>query len=71
MSIFTIFSKKLSILIALLLLITNYCLSQPNIPVPSKNIILHEKPKDFPKITLEDKKKAVILMLFLTNKSRL
>ena len=43
--IFTIFSKKLSILIALLLLITNYCLSQPNIPVPSKNIILHEKPK--------------------------
>ena len=58
MSIFTIFSKKLSILIALLLLITNYCLSQPNIPVPSKNIILHEKPKDFPKITLEDKKTA-------------
>jgi len=58
MSIFTIFSKKLSILIALLLLITNYCLSQPNIPVPLKNIILHEKPKDFPKITLEDKKTA-------------
>lgn len=58
MSIFTIFSKKLSILIALLLLITNYCLSQPNIPVPSKNIILHEKPKDFPKISLEDKKTA-------------
>lgn len=58
MGIFTIFSKKLSILIALLLLITNYCLSQPNIPVPSKNIILHEKPKDFPKITLEDKKTA-------------
>jgi len=71
MSIFTIFSKKLSILIALLLLITNYCLSQPNIPVPSKNIILHEKPKDFPKITLEDKKQQVILMLFLINKSRL
>jgi len=56
MNIFTIFSKKLSILITLLLLSTNYCLSQPNIPVPSKNIILHEKPKDFPKITLEDKK---------------
>jgi thiol-disulfide isomerase/thioredoxin len=55
-NIFTIFLKKLSILITLLLLITNYCLSQPNIPPPSKNIILHEKPKDFPKITLEDKK---------------
>jgi len=56
MNIFTIFSKKLSILVAFLLLSTNYCLSQPNIPAPSKNIILHEKPKDFPKITLEDRK---------------
>lgn len=56
MSIFTIFSKKLSILIALLLLITNYCLSQQNFPVPYKNIILHEKPKDLPLITLEDKR---------------
>ena len=56
MNILTIFSKKLSILVAFLLLSTNYCLSQPNIPAPSKNIILHEKPKDFPKITLEDRK---------------
>ena len=58
MKIFIILFKKLSILITLLLLITNYCLSQPNITVPSKNIILHEKPKDLPKITLEDKKKG-------------
>jgi thiol-disulfide isomerase/thioredoxin len=56
MNIFTIFLKKLSILVAFLLLSTNYCLSQPNIPAPFKNIILHEKPKDFPKITLEDRK---------------
>ena len=56
MNVFTIFSKKLTIVVSLLLLITNYCLSQQNIPVPSKNIILHEKPKDLPKITLENKK---------------
>jgi hypothetical protein len=58
MNVFTIFSKKLTIVVSLLLLITNYCLSQQNIPVPSKNIILHEKPKDLPKITLENKKKG-------------
>ena len=58
MNVFTIFSKKLTIVVSLLLLITNYCLSQQNIPVPSKNIILHEKPKDLPKITLENKKEG-------------
>ncbi len=56
MNFFSIYFKKLTIFITVLLLITNYCLSQQNFPAPSKNIILHEKPKDFPKIVLEDKK---------------
>ena len=53
---------------AFLLLSTNYCLSQPNIPVPFKNIILHEKPKDFPKITLEDRKISKDIEVFFNKK---
>ena len=68
MNIFKVFLKKLSILVALLLLITNYCLSQPNIPIPFKNIILHEKPKDFLKITLEDRKISKEIEVIFTKK---
>ena len=53
---FTISYKKLTIFVFLFLLITNYCLSQQNIQVPFKNIVLHEKPKDLPVLMLEDKK---------------
>ena len=68
MNIFTIFLKKLSILVAFLLLSTNYCLSQPNIPAPFKNIILHEKPKNFPKIVLEDRKISKDIEVVFTKK---
>ena len=56
MNSFAISYKKLTILVLSFLLITNYCLSQQNTQVPSKNIVLHEKPKDLPKLILEDKK---------------
>jgi thiol-disulfide isomerase/thioredoxin len=56
MNFFSNYFKKITILVSVLLLITNYCLSQQNFPVPYKNIILHEKPKDLPLITLEDKR---------------
>ncbi|MDA0376750.1 MAG: TlpA disulfide reductase family protein [Proteobacteria bacterium] len=56
MNSFTISYKKLTIFVFLFLLITNYCLSQQNIQVPFKNIVLHEKLKDLPVLMLEDKK---------------
>ena len=68
MNIFSIFSKKLFIFTAVLLLITNYGLSQPNIPVPSRNIILHAETKDFPKIALLDKNKNTEYFINFNNK---
>jgi len=56
MNFFTIFIKNLSIIISTLLLITNSSLSQQNISLPSKNLVFHEKTKDFMNITLLDKK---------------
>ena len=68
MNIFSIFSKKLFIFTAVLLLITNYGLSQPNIPVPNRNIILHAETKDFPKISLLDKNKNIEYFINFNNK---
>jgi len=68
MNIFSNYFIKFTFLVSLLLLITNYGLSQQNFPSPYKNIILHDKPKDVPLITLENKKEGKDIDIYFKKK---